>query len=183
MKIQGFFPTGVLFHQVPSQLSNQIESLIIPKLNYLERKDETYTDYYKKRIIEINEIKGLVTEIEKCVMFYANEIKVEPKPISNYWVQNYSTGDIHSRHNHGRSLFSIVYWVRANNNAGNLVIYDPSPYRGVWGDPYCTSPYSTNEVSITPKKGLLTMFQGYVDHEVLPGGEGCERTIIAFNIG
>ena len=46
-----------------------------------------------------------------------------------------------------------------------------------------SSPFSSNSISITPKKGMLIMFPGHLYHEVLPGGDDCIRTTIAFNIG
>jgi len=183
MDIQGFFPTGVLFHQISNQLSNQIESLITPKLNKLTNNKTVNSDYNSNKIIELSEINELVNEINKCTEYFTKEIGTKPKPITGHWTQDYLAGHSFGKHHHGRSLFSVVYWVRAKGQVGDLILYDSNSFRGVWGDSSNSSPFSSNSISITPKKGMLIMFPGHLYHEVLPGGDDCIRTTIAFNIG
>jgi len=181
MEIQGFFPTGILFHQVSPQLADQIESLIVPRLNNLDYVQTVKTDYFQDKIVSREELKDLIEEIYKNVTYYAKEINEESFGY-NYWIQDYSQNDTHKLHSHGRNLFSVVYWVRASKNAGDLVIHETNPFKKQWFSQSTSSIFNYQKIRITPEKGKLVIFPSYLEHEVLPGGENCIRTAIAFNI-
>ena len=184
MIIQNYFPTGILFHEVSSSIANQIESLIIPRLNKLEPNEKVHTDYFKSKIINLHEISGLVRIVNQCVKFYQAKTQTNSyqSSIGNYWVQDYTPGDFHPKHNHGRTLLSVVYWVRASEDAGSLIIHDPSKEKELWFGRNSLTNLASSHTSIIPKKGNLVIFPGYLDHEVLPGERNCIRTTIAFNI-
>ena len=140
------------------------------------------SDFFEQnKIIEEKEIENLIKEVKKCVEYYSQAVKVEPKGLE-YWVQDYSPNDFHEIHNHGRTLFSVVYWVRASQTPGDLIIYEASEFKKNWFLKPSKVPFGYTNISITPKKGNLVVFPGYLNHEVLPGGKNCIRTTIAFNI-
>jgi hypothetical protein len=184
MEISNIFPTGVLKHKVSNDIADYIENLITPRLKDLEFKDAVLTDFFKEKIITLEDIQPLVNEIYKCQDYYSKFTNFTPsKGINSFWVQDYNSSHIHGRHNHGRHHYSVVYWVRAKNNPGPLVIYNPNPFTEFWGhskgmDNLFTQP----KIIIPPEKGIIVLFPSYLDHEVLKGGEGCIRTTIAFNL-
>ena len=102
--------------------------------------------------------------------------------MEDFWVQNYKSGQFHDIHNHGRVEISGVYWVRADNSPGKFEIFSPNPYLSVFGGNLKRlTKYSAYRQTITPKKGGLILFPGYLDHRVLEGGPNSNRTAIAFN--
>jgi len=188
MELKGYFPTGILTHQVTDKVSNYIESIIVSRLKSLENAqkysvDNVQTDYYKPdRIISKKELLPLTQEIDKCINYYSQTIG-EPVNDFSYWVQDYVKNQFHGTHNHGRStLFSVVYWVRASENAGSLVIEESNPLKKLWfQNQNQNSPFKYTEVKFQPKKGYLVIFPGYLEHRVLSSKTNCIRTTIAFN--
>ena len=189
MELTGYFPTGILTHQVPNKTSDYIESIVTPRLkNLINAKDDydggdVLTDYYKsERIISKEELGPLLQEIYKCIKFYSQNVN-EPVNSYNYWVQDYTQNQFQGIHNHGRStLFSVVYWVRASEDAGSLVIEESNPLKRLWfQNQNCDSPFKYTVASFQPKKGYLVVFPGYLNHKVLPSKTNCIRTTIAFN--
>jgi hypothetical protein len=71
MELKGFFPTGILFHQISNQLADQIESLVVPRLNKLKYAETVKTSYFQDPIVSEEEIKDLTKEVYKCVTYYA----------------------------------------------------------------------------------------------------------------
>ena len=184
MRIDNFFPIGILTHHIGDKLADHIENLVVPKLNNLPLNENVLTDFFSQKIITPKEIYPLIQEVYKCQSYYNKETKLEtPSQISDFWIQDYKSSHTHGRHNHGRDQYSVVYWVRANDKSGDLVFHTPNPYTYIWGkggDPI--NPYSQTSISISPKKGVMVLFPSYLFHEVLKGKEGCIRTTIAFNL-
>ena len=188
MNLNLTFPTGILTHQVEDKVSNYIESIIVPRLKNLENAnkysiDNVSTDFFKdKKIINKKELLPLTKEVTKCVEYYANEVS-EPVGNYEYWVQDYNKYQFHGKHNHGRStLFSVVYFVRASDNAGNLVLEESNPLKELWFRTKSTSsPCKNSSLHVKPKKGFLVVFPGYLPHHALPSETDCIRTIISYN--
>jgi len=188
MEFTGYFPTGILTHQIPNKTSDYIESIITSRLKNLVNSKQynghdVLTDYYKsEKIISKEELEPLLQEIDKCIKLYSQNVN-EPVNGYSYWVQDYTQNQLHELHNHGRStLFSVVYWVRASEDAGSLVIEESNPLKKLWfQNQNCNSPFKYTEASFQPKKGYLVVFPGYLDHKVLPSKTNCIRTTIAFN--
>ena len=71
MNIENIFPTSIITHQVPPQLADYVEDLVIPRLENLKFNSENYSDFFnKEKILNINEVPSLKEEIEKCTNFF-----------------------------------------------------------------------------------------------------------------
>jgi len=188
MLIKNAFSVGYLHYNVEKNIANKVENLVLGRLSNLETFSELSTDFYSNKIITLDEIKDLVKYINIGIRAYGenlNNITTSDSQILDYWVQDYKQGQVHSRHNHGRSELAAVYWVRANEEAGALRLYNPNHQTSLW---YPEVPiefynlYNRSYLDIVPNKGEIIIFPSYIDHEVLPGGKNCIRTTIAFNI-
>lgn len=191
MKINNFFPTGILFHQLPSNLIQELKSLILPRLDKLESNNEQYTDFYlENKIISLNEIKPLLNEINKCLIEYKNTTQISINIIPNllpkeYWIQNYKKGNFHSWHHHGKTnTLSVVYWIQSEKNSSNLIIKNPNPYVPFWKEPQTIyeheTIYSQEYIKISPKEGGLIIFPSFLYHKVEVNNNS-HRTILALN--
>jgi uncharacterized protein (TIGR02466 family) len=191
MKIVDVFRVGILTYNVSNKIANDIENLVVPRLNFLNSNADglVNTDYHENsRIINLDEIPELVNEIYKCKDFYnktLNSYHVDKASITHYWVQDYKNNHHHPRHNHGKSELSVVYWVRASENAGVIKFHNPISYNHfMYGnvDIDKKNSYNTIDVNIKPQKGTILMFPGPLDHEVFKGSKDSIRTTIAFNL-
>ena len=181
MKIKNLFPIPLLFHQVDKSIADEIEDIVLPKLHHLETYNNVKTDFFKGCIISLDSIPSLMKEINRGVDYFCEHLSIPPPTLYNYWIQDYSKNQTHPVHNHGRHEISVVYWIRSNNLSGDFKLYNPSPYNKVFYQNDYKSKYTTEEIIIPPVKGGLLMFPSYLDHEVLPGKEGCIRTTLALN--
>lgn len=183
MVIKELFPTPILFHQVDSKLSDYVENLVVSRLNNLEKIDNLKTDFFKKnKTVKIEEISELFEEILKCKKIFEQNTNFGESSLHEFWVQDYSYNQTHNTHNHGRNQLSVVYWVRANQEAGNFVLFDPKPQQSIFNNNVVNhSKYTELYHTISPIKGGMIIFPSYINHQVKPGGPNCIRTTIAFN--
>ena len=78
MKYENIFPTGILVHDVPVWVANQVEKLVEERVDQLQRPDQNAphaTDYFEKdKVIDLNyDTPELKTEIDMCVRDYQNK--------------------------------------------------------------------------------------------------------------
>jgi uncharacterized protein (TIGR02466 family) len=98
----------------------------------------------------------------------------------NGWVQSHKRGEMLHVHDHGGVILACVYYVKAPEDSGDLLLIDP---RGAvnwdWeSDGFDGAKYKR----IKPKEGKLVIFPGYVLHAVDPNNSNEERVSIAINI-
>ena len=103
--------------------------------------------------------------------------------ISNMWSIINKGGAANARHHHGNSALSAAYYVKAPNNSGDIVFYDPRP-APIYLHPQARVPNSLNSMvnSISPSEGALVLFPSYLEHSVNENLSNEERIVISFNI-
>ncbi len=189
MVIKELFPLPVLFHELDPSLVKKIKDLVIPRLDVFSKEDyktptTVETDFFSKRIIDLNEIPEFVEELNKCKNEFEKITGCNSSYLVDYWIQNYKKNHSHDIHNHGRVEISGVYYIQANDQAGEFEIFSPNPGLSIFleGSGNSTqTKFNQSVQSIKPKEGGLILFPGYVDHRALPGGSNCIRTSLAFN--
>ena len=103
--------------------------------------------------------------------------------INNMWTIINTGGSANLRHQHGNSTISGAYYVRAPENCGDIVFYDPRPAPVFYYPTAVSSNLLNAQVNgITPKEGALILFPSYVDHSVNENLSNEERIVISFNI-
>jgi uncharacterized protein (TIGR02466 family) len=92
-------------------------------------------------------------------------------------------GNYHESHTHPNSILSGLLYLQVPEGSSPLIISDPRPFRN-----FVTLPRlgdtATNieEISITPKKGLLLMWESWIPH-VVPQTHNTEgRITMVFNL-
>jgi len=111
--------------------------------------------------------------------------KLTMKPVlGNMWANINYPGCFNRPHLHPNALFSGVYWIKAPENSGNLMLYDPRP--GV----QMTMPNRKKkelphelwrEVHYKPVAGRCIMFPAWLWHEVKPNESKDIRISVSFN--
>ncbi len=121
--------------------------------------------------------------IEKVMTDMNWDTKTQKININNMWAIINTGGSANLRHQHGNSTISGAYYVRAPENSGDIVFYDPRP-APVYSYPRALNPNILNAQvnGISPKEGALVMFPSYLDHSVNENISNEERIVISFNI-
>jgi len=130
-----------------------------------------------------NFINFISPSIEQVMTDMNWEKEKQTIKISNMWAIINKGGSTNLRHQHGNSTISGAYYVRAPENCGEIVFYDPRP-APIYSYPKAISSNLLNAQvnGISPKEGALVLFPSYVDHSVNENKSNEERIVISFNI-
>tara|TARA_B100000963_G_C22547182_1_gene634966 strand:+ start:38 stop:631 length:594 start_codon:yes stop_codon:yes gene_type:complete len=186
------FPTPVWtiqlenFNEVNKEMYNFIKGSQIKDQKGIKKSNNKgwhSKDFNMKEIEPQNFIKNISPSIEKVITDMNWDKENQSIKISNMWAIINTGGSTNSKHQHGNSTLSGAYYVRAPENCGDIVFYDPRP-APVFYYPTSVSSNSLNAQinSITPKEGALILFPSYIDHSVNENLSNDERIVISFNI-
>ena len=183
------FPTMIYIKDFsdPEKLNKYLE----PKIIQWSQQDKgelktnaggwhSATDMNHKREYDplTNELFAMQSEIYK-------KEKLTMKPVlGNMWANINYPGCFNRPHLHPNALFSGVYWIKAPEKSGNLMLYDPRP--GVQMTMPSRKegklpPELWREVHYKPKAGTVVMFPAWLWHEVRPNQSNDIRISVSFN--
>ncbi len=130
-----------------------------------------------------NFIKFILPSIEQVMNDMSWEKQKQTAKINNMWAIINTGGSANLRHQHGNSTISGAYYVKAPENSGDIVFYDPRP-APVYSHPNVDKPNILNAQvnGVNPKEGALVLFPSYLDHSVNENLSNEERIVISFNI-
>ena len=130
-----------------------------------------------------NFITFILPAIEKVMNDMGWDKEKQIAKISNMWAIINTGGAANLRHQHGNSTISGAYYVRAPNNCGDIVFYDPRP-APIYSYPNVNKVNFLNAQvnGISPKEGALILFPSFLDHSVNENKSNKERIVISFNI-
>ena len=115
---------------------------------------------------------------------FKKELLAQKPVLGNMWANINYPGNANRPHLHPNALFSGVYWVKAPEKSGNLMLYEPRP------GAQCTMPNRKEgklppelwrEVHYTPRAGTIVMFPAWLWHEVRPNQSNDTRISVSFN--
>jgi uncharacterized protein (TIGR02466 family) len=133
---------------------------------------------------EIPQFKPLVDELFKMQhqVFKEEWLDREPR-LGNMWANINYPGGYNRPHIHPNSLFSGVYYVKAEPNSGKLVCNDPRPgYKQICLQEKGQPPkHLWREVHLDPKEGRILMFPSWLWHCVEPNESNDIRISVSFN--
>ena len=115
---------------------------------------------------------------------FKKEFLTQKPVLGNMWANINYPGNANRPHLHPNALFSGVYWIKAPEKSGNLMLYEPRP------GAQCTMPNRKEgklppelwrEVHYTPRAGTIVMFPAWLWHEVKPNKSNDIRISVSFN--
>lgn len=137
---------------------------------------------FSENIPALEPLKRKVMEaLELTVKDYFPEYYPYNPVIYNGWVQSHKPGQMLHIHDHGGVILACVYYVKAPENSGDLLLVDPrGSVNWDWesSDGFDGAKYKR----IKPEAGKLVIFPGYVLHAVDPNSSNDERVSVAINI-
>ena len=182
-KLHNIFSVPVFTTFLNGEVVEYLENLIIPKLDNLpfKKEENLRTDFYEsEKIVTSKELKKFIEVVEPLCQEYSKKTQIKLLNNVKYWVQDYKQDQQFHSHAHPGAQISGVYYIRANNDAGELEFTNPNPH--AYFQEYLTKTRLNHGYSITPTKGLLVLFPSYLFHRVVPSKNPLvERTCIAFN--
>ncbi len=185
-----FFPTPVYIKELPN--ANKLNLYLEQKIIQWSRQNKgvaktnaggwhSETDMNKRE-----EYNPLTKELFNMQDEIYQKQRLALKPVlGNMWANINYPGCYNRPHVHPNALFSGVYWIKAPENSGHFMIYDPRA--GV----HMSMPNRTNEknlpseywreVHFEPKAGTCLMFPAWLWHEVKPNESNDNRVSVSFN--
>jgi len=176
---------------------NNSESINTELKNYIYKKKEKNPEGTKKSNVngwhsdefdlKNENLKNFISEISKNIGSAIKDmdwdLETQIVKITSMWSIINNKDAFNEKHHHGNSALSAAYYVKAEQNAGNIVFYDPRQ-ANVFHHPTSKQVNSVNAQvqSVTPKAGTLVLFPSYLEHKVNPNLSNEERIVISFNV-
>jgi uncharacterized protein (TIGR02466 family) len=181
-----FFPTSVFGKDIKLDNDKLAQDIVnwsnqdpgLQKTNY--KGWHSTTDMASKP-----EYQNLVNElIIMCKDVFKEEWLDREPVLGNMWANINPKEGMNQSHIHPNSLFSGVYYVKSNPQAGKLKIYDPRPGAQivmparVKGQP---PKHLWREANLDPFPGRIIMFPAWLWHSVEPNKTNDIRISVSFN--
>ena len=181
-----FFPTSVYGKDIKLDNNKLAQDIVnwsnqdkgLKKTNY--KGWHSTTDMASKP-----EYKLLVNELMTMCKDMFKEEWLDREPIlGNMWANINPKEGMNQPHIHPNSLFSGVYYVKSNSQAGKLKVYDPRPGTQivmparVKGRP---PKHLWREANLEPFPGRVIMFPAWLWHAVEPNQSDELRISVSFN--
>jgi uncharacterized protein (TIGR02466 family) len=181
-----FFPTSVYGKDIKLDNDKLAQHIIdwsnqdqgVQKTNY--KGWHSTTDMANK-----GEYQLLVNELNTMCKEVFNEEWLDREPVlGNMWANINPKDGMNQPHIHPNSLFSGVYYVKSNPQAGRLKIYDPRPGAQIvmparlQGQP---PKHLWRDANLDPFPGRIIMFPAWLWHSVEPNQSNDLRISVSFN--
>lgn len=133
----------------------------------------------KNELLELKEF--ILNKLNATNSLSGIDDKIE---IDHSWFSINKQGGYHEEHNHLPSIWSGVYYVKADNNDANITFVNKNLTDTGW--PYMSNKDSSNSIvsqqtSCSVSSGILLIFPGYLRHKVEQQTTDNERIAISFN--
>jgi uncharacterized protein (TIGR02466 family) len=102
--------------------------------------------------------------------------------IENYWVNFNKPGMFNKPHLHPSSVFTGVYYAKAEKNSGNIVIHNSSDKEFTLQS-YTDKPtrFNMSNPAYEPSTGLVIIFPSWLQHSVEMNLSGTDRISVSFH--
>ena len=180
-KFLNSFSTPIYVTYLDTNISNNVEEIIIPKLSKLESTETLNTDFFSEKIISENELPDFFNFINKELDYYSQATTIQRGDKFQYWVQDYKPDQFQGYHKHPGSTISGVYFIRSNN-AGPIQFKNPNPYMEFTQWNHHSSIDKFVYFNIKPSKGMLLLFPSWLKHGISKNETDETRISISFNL-
>jgi len=121
--------------------------------------------------------------IHEKIIEFANSIHPDYSfKLDNIWININEKGDYNGRHVHPVSSFSGTVYIQTDDNTGKIRFFNDFwmlkhyPVKLDDSDIFCQN------VSYTPRNGMIIIFPSWIPHEVMPSESDMTRISMSFNI-
>ena len=189
MNVEYFFSTPVYIKDIPNavELNRYLEEKIIQwsqqdkgvsKTNAGGWHSTTEMNQKEEYNVLTKELFAMQDEI------YKKEYLTMKPVCGNMWANINGPGNFNRPHLHPNALFSGVYWIKAPEKSGNLMVYDPRPGAHTIMPNRKEGKLPSQlwrEVHYKPIAGRCIMFPAWLWHEVKFNESNDIRISVSFN--
>ena len=183
-----YFPTPIYVLDIKDQsINEQLEKDILNWYNKDKGINRTNVNgwHSKTTMHELPEYKRLTDALYEAQKKIYIEEDLDSEPfLGNMWANVNPKGGMNRAHIHPNSLWSGVYYVKANKNSGHLKIDDPRSIASMSRPRLKEKQHPIRlwrETSFEPKVGRLIMFPAWLVHAVDPNLSDELRISVSFN--
>ena len=183
------FPTSVYIKDLPNavELNRYLEKKIVQWSRQDKGVSKTNAGgWHSKTDMNLKEEYNVLTK-ELFAMqdeIYKKEYLTMKPVCGNMWANINGPGNFNRPHLHPNALFSGVYWIKAPEKSGNLMVYDPRPGAHTIMPNRKEGKLPSQlwrEVHYKPFAGRCIMFPAWLWHEVKPNESNDIRISVSFN--
>jgi hypothetical protein len=187
MKINSFFPTRVLsdvnleFAEKLLPLCDKYTSITDSGLLNTENYPSTLNNDKFNQLVnsepEVLDFFDFILENYAKPLIETKGVMYDRSMFRPYgWFSSMHRHAFLRKHSHQDCIFSGTFYLDTGPNVPPLVIHDPRPFTKF------DSNHLQSEVIITPKTGLLLMWDNWIEHEVFQKSNDEPRKTFSFNI-
>ena len=183
-----YFPTPIYVLDIKDQsINEQLEKDILNWYNKDKGINRTNVNgwHSKTTMHEMPEYKRFTDALYEAQKKIYIEEDLDSEPfLGNMWANVNPKGGMNRAHIHPNSLWSGVYYVKANKNSGHLKIDDPRSIASMSRPRLKEKQHPIRlwrETSFEPKVGRLIMFPAWLVHAVDPNLSDELRISVSFN--
>jgi uncharacterized protein (TIGR02466 family) len=175
------FPTPIAIFKMPDPDRVKDEIGKIYNLNTNEFDWKSGKDFFTPNVPIIDEMRefALNCATRYCSSFFNQETKADDFFIMRGWLNVYHPFFPTQFHNHRQADLAAVYYVDVEDDTGGLQFIDP---RGGLGWMHIDQSKQFNIFDITPQKGDLIMFPGWILHSIGVNRSNKARISLAMDI-
>ena len=183
------FPTSVYIKDLPNavELNRYLEKKIVQWSRQDKGVSKTNAGgWHSKTDMNLKEEYNVLTK-ELFAMqdeIYKKEYLTMKPVCGNMWANINGPGNFNRPHLHPNALFSGVYWIKAPEKSGNLMVYDPRPGAHTIMPNRKEGKLPSQlwrEVHYKPIAGRCIMFPAWLWHEVKFNESNDTRISVSFN--
>jgi len=146
---------------------------------------DTFNTMYTYELTRDPLFKDLIEECKQQVAMFATKFGVVNKRIEciNAWLNVALPGNFQEYHIHNNSHFSLVYYVKAPKNGGELILKSHEADSDMFALPATEYAKASNKVfRFYPQEGDLVVFRSNISHMVNKNMSNENRVSIAMNL-
>jgi len=188
-QIEHFFPTPI----ASIRDVDMAEKMLPIAKKYLADKKHLsnewgYKNTYKSNggLNEYKDFDEFTNWIHDQARWYLNELGYKcPNEFSTQiFASEMLEGDKHGPHTHPNSILSGVFYLQAPEGSSKILFNDPKPYRKYIDlEVENNTLHNYHQVFFNAEKGLLVLWQSWIEHEVPENKSQEGRITLVFNLG
>lgn len=196
--IDSWFPT-LISHEVLEEFKDR-NSYFSNKAYYIQKNNENLTgttwncDTYNTlgkfnyKLDNDQQINQLINICKLKVLEFSRQYGINKSLDSlscdELWFNIGAVGNFQEYHQHSDSHFSLVYYVKANNNCGNILFKTIESFADMCQLPINAGNYTSASYKscfYTPKESMILIFRSNLLHMVEKNNSDTDRISIAMN--
>ena len=168
--------------------SADIDNFLSLKLNRLKQNDGYFSEDTK--LLHNEKFSDVKKRVESHLYFFAHNFlgisKLVKFELQNSWMIKHTPEDYAPNHFHENSIFSGIFYLKVNQNSGELIFKKNSMWENIFPkslnlpiEQY--NNFNCKEWKILPEPGDIIIFPSHLDHRVNKNLSGEDRYSVAFN--